>query len=66
MRMLSANGHVTPNNTSYDAEYRVDTDVITSFEVKSSGRVTPDDPAYITMTVDVIDGARTHKDGCYA
>jgi len=61
MRLLAANGHVTPNNTSYDAEYRVDTDVITSFEVKSSGRVTPDDPAYITMTVDGIDGARTTK-----
>ena len=61
IRLLAANGHVTPNDTSYDADYRVDTDVVTSFEVKSSSRVTPDNPVYITMSVDGIPSAQATK-----
>lgn len=49
MRMLKANGNNTiENDTTYDTEYRVDTDVITSVRVyASNGRITPDNKAYI-------------------
>ncbi|MCG8540166.1 MAG: hypothetical protein MJA82_09525 [Clostridia bacterium] len=49
MRMLKANGNNTiENDTTYDKEYRVDTEVITSVRVYAkNGRITPDDKAYI-------------------
>ncbi|MEA1976014.1 MAG: hypothetical protein U9N10_10890, partial [Bacillota bacterium] len=43
MRMLKANAvNVVDNDTTYDYEYRVDTDVITSVRIYASGDVTPD------------------------
>lgn len=53
MRLLRPNGtnHVE-NNTAFDHEYRTDTDVITSVRIYASGgRITPDNPAYVTLTV---------------
>jgi len=49
MRMLKANGNNTiENDTTYDKEYRVNTDVITSVRIYAkNGRITPDDKAYI-------------------
>ncbi|SKC79968.1 hypothetical protein [Maledivibacter halophilus] len=49
MRMLKANGNNTiENDITYDTEYRVNTDVITSVRIyASSGRITPHDKAYI-------------------
>lgn len=43
MRMLKANAvNVIKNDTVYDYEYRVNTDVITSVRVYASGDITPD------------------------
>lgn len=43
MRMLKANAvNVIENDTVYDYEYRVNTDVITSVRVYASGDITPD------------------------
>ncbi|WP_207652634.1 hypothetical protein [Anaerovirgula multivorans] len=43
MRMLSANGAgAIENNTAYDHEYRVNTDVITSVRIYASDDITPD------------------------
>lgn len=43
MRLLKANAtNVVENNTSYDYEYRANTDVITSVRVYASGDITPD------------------------
>ncbi len=43
MRMLKANAtNIVENDTTYDYEYRVDTDVITSVRVYASKDVTPD------------------------
>ncbi|GKX31371.1 hypothetical protein SH1V18_38510 [Vallitalea longa] len=49
MRMLKADHKdKKENNTSYDNEYRVDTDVITSVKIyANTDRITPDDKAYI-------------------
>lgn len=51
MRMFRANGkNVIENDTTYDYNYRVDTDVITSVRVYADGdRITPDEKAYITF-----------------
>jgi hypothetical protein len=43
MRLLKANAtNVVENNTEYDYEYRVDTDVITSVRIYASDDITPD------------------------
>ena len=43
MRMLKANSvNVVENDTEYDYEYRVDTDVITSVRIYASDDITPD------------------------
>lgn len=43
MRMLEANAtNVVENDTTYDYEYRVDTDVITSVRIYASKDITPD------------------------
>ncbi len=56
MRMLKAN---TSNDTMYDYNYRVDTDVITSVRVYAKGdRITPDNKAYIAFN---INGKTTSK-----
>jgi hypothetical protein len=52
MRMLRANGENTSEAvTSYDYEYRVNTDVITSVRVHTNNRITNDNKAYVTFTV---------------
>lgn len=40
---------VTP--TTYDYEFRTDTDVIVSFPVSSSTEINPDDDAYVTLNI---------------
>ncbi|ODA42729.1 hypothetical protein [Desulfosporosinus sp. BG] len=52
MRFLPANATGTPEEppSTYDVEYRVNTDVITSVEVHASSRITPNAKAYVHFT----------------
>ncbi|KUO71660.1 MAG: hypothetical protein APF81_22725 [Desulfosporosinus sp. BRH_c37] len=52
MRFLPANAIGTPEEppSTYDMEYRANTDVITSVEVRASSRITPDSKAYVRFT----------------
>lgn len=52
MRFLPANSYGEPEAppSTYTGDYRTDTDVITSVEVKASGRITPDSKAYVHFT----------------
>ncbi|SHN87918.1 hypothetical protein [Desulfitobacterium chlororespirans] len=52
MRFLSANATGQPESppTSYDKEYRTNTDVITSVEVRAFDRITPNTRAYVHFT----------------
>ncbi len=43
---------IEPPEDTDDGDYRVDTDVITSFWMYTDGRITPDNPSYVSFYVD--------------
>ena len=50
MRMLRANGtNATENDITFDYEYRVGTDVITSVTIHTDSKITSNNMAYVTM-----------------